>query len=391
MPRLPRVYIENSLYYITCKSLPNQKIFKDKGDYMMYFELLKKYTEEIGVSLFAYVLMPSHMHLLCKVNEERSLSNLMHNLNSNYTKYFNSRYERKGHLFRERFRAAIVENDPELVLKLTGYMHLNPVRLKIADDEMIYPYSTCGLYDNYEQNNDHGIDLKKNISDISGILSGRSYPDFISGLSELKGFSDFHKNLQRKKIVGCDDFINKVNEQILVQQKQNAREMSGSNNNETKPVIPVIIAGVLFLLLVGAVLLNPYFSKRNNSVKNAVQEQNNPSVLQQPLSDLAKTEWEIKLFDQKDGQTRNDIISFKGGKFNSFQLSGFSFPQTNYSMSIEGEKIIWETMQTSSEGTASWRGEVINGDMSGILSLSHKNGESQVFSFKSLKWRKTVR
>ena len=101
----------------------------------MYFGLIKKYREQYQAQVYAYSLMPSHLHLLLEVDEKTTISTIMHNINSSYTKYYNGRYERKGHLFRERFKAALVEKDPKVLLNLTAYIHLNPKKLEILNEE----------------------------------------------------------------------------------------------------------------------------------------------------------------------------------------------------------------------------------------------------------------
>ena len=108
MPRLPRIYIKGVLYYITCNGLHHQSIFKDQEDYGMFLELLKKYQDQYGIKLFSYVLLPGHLHLLVEmIGQDDDISGFMHDLNNSYTKYFNSRHNRKGHLFRSRFKAAV--------------------------------------------------------------------------------------------------------------------------------------------------------------------------------------------------------------------------------------------------------------------------------------------
>ena len=139
MPRLPRIYVKDALYFITCRAEHNESIFKDEEDYTMFLELLKKYQEQYGIKIFAFCLIPEHFHLLIELEKELSkdaavqnntqeISDFMRDLNNNYTKYYNGRYNRKGHLFRERYKAALIEKEPYL-LKMTAYIHLNPEKI----------------------------------------------------------------------------------------------------------------------------------------------------------------------------------------------------------------------------------------------------------------------
>ena len=92
MPRLPRVYVEGAIYYITCRAAQNEKLFREPGDYRMYMELLEKYRKEFEFKLFGFVLLPTHLHLLIEPSREHEISELMRSINTAYPKYYNSKY-----------------------------------------------------------------------------------------------------------------------------------------------------------------------------------------------------------------------------------------------------------------------------------------------------------
>ena len=83
-----------------------------------------------------------------------------------------------------------------------------------------------------------------------------------------------------------------------------------------------------------------------------------------------------------------DILTFKDKKMVSENLNLNGYPASNYSMTKENNRVVWETMQTSGTGTASWRGEVEDGRMRGILSLRQAEKEPQDFSFIRLNYKK---
>ena len=141
MPRLPRVYIEGILYYVTSKGGHNQDIFIKPSDYHEYIALIDKYKKQYGFNLFSYVLLPTNLHLLIELKNNIGISNIMHDINSLYTKIFNSQYNRKGHLFQERFKAAFAEKEAYL-LPLTRHIHMNPKYSGVAGELRDYPYSS---------------------------------------------------------------------------------------------------------------------------------------------------------------------------------------------------------------------------------------------------------
>ncbi|MDD5728968.1 MAG: transposase [Victivallales bacterium] len=383
MPRLPRVYIQGSLYYITCRGLPSQNIFREKEDYEMYFSLMKKYKEELGFKLYAYALMPSHLHLLLEMDTATSISTIMHNLNSSYTKYFNNRYQHKGHLLRERFKAAVIEKDPQLLLKLSAYIHLNCRRLNMAVQARTYPYSSYSLYLDYTQQGDRGLNIKNEIADVVGALLGQNYADFAEQLEQSPEYQYLHKQLQRNRMAGSDAFIEKVKQEIENQKQQNetADARSGWLGQPQRLVAGTVVL-IIALTAAGVYIYFDLNRKPQSSVNESV------SVLPVVLRDLDKTEWQIQLFDPDGKMVNNDIITFQNNKITSAYLAQLNFPSSNFSMVMEGDRVIWETMQTSAGGTASWRGEVENGIMTGIMSLRQEGQIPQDFSFKSLTYRR---
>ena len=122
MPRLPRIQVKGAVYYVTARGSDGEPIFKDKDDYKMYLELVNKYKSQHKFKLFSYNMLPDHIELLIETGDDASISEIMHDLNSLYTKYFNGRYQKRGHLFESRFRSVLVEKAAYL-LAMTRHIH----------------------------------------------------------------------------------------------------------------------------------------------------------------------------------------------------------------------------------------------------------------------------
>jgi putative transposase len=89
---------------------------------------LEQYRKRYGFTIYAYVLMSNHVHLLIETGKT-PLSKIMQGLQFSYTRYFNRRYRKIGHLFQGRYRAIICDRE-EYLLELVRYLHLNPARMK---------------------------------------------------------------------------------------------------------------------------------------------------------------------------------------------------------------------------------------------------------------------
>ncbi len=366
------------------------KIFKDREDFQMYFGLLKKYTEQYGVKLYAYTLLPQHLHLLMEVDEKTAVSAIMHNITSSYTKYYNSRYERKGHLFRERFKAALVEKNPRILAGLTAYIHLNAQKVKLAIAGETYPYSSYGLYLDYSSAGGEGLILKDQINEVLSALAGQNYADYVKKMDSSDEFKKTFRKLQRKGMFGSESFIRNVKQEI---KKHKNSEAQNNNNSEEEvlakegTVFPARLGTALLILALTAGGVYLYFDYSRSVPKKGLAVSTAEQGTEK-LQNLNSTEWQIQLTTRDGKSIKTDVLSFLNGKVVSADLSRMDFPITNYSLNIENGKIVWETMQTSPSGTASWHGEVANGKMKGVLSLREKGKAPQDFSFNSIKYRK---
>jgi len=394
MPRLPRIYIENAIYLITCRGEHNADIFNDEKDYIMFLELLKRYQEEYGIKVFAYTLLPSHVHLLVEIekgkkdnagaaSKSQQISDFMHDLNNNYTKYFNGRYERKGHLFRERFKAALIEKENYL-LKMTAYVHLNAEKLKVVSDAKTYPYSSYQLYlyNNLAEQKDLSC-LKKAIDEALGLLGNRDYVNFVEGVSnEEREF--IHRKLQRGGILGSEEFIKQVRDEVdSFQAKGEAKKYEIIDNKGYR--LFLIFGSLLLVLIIGSGLTYIFFVNREQPKEQAKI----PTIdaTGKPVESLGRInlkEWKIKLIPIKGGGEALDFLSFINGTFTSEKMNSMGFSNSHYTQTLKDNgAVVWQTMQTGPEGEAVWRGEIYEGKMRGILILRPKEKQTQDFSFVS--------
>lgn len=100
----------------------------------------KKYIEIIG-----YCLMPNHFHFLVKQLQDNGISCFIQQLCNSYSKYFNTKYNRVGPLWQNRFKAVRIENDEQLV-HVSRYIHLNPIVSKLVKNLDKYTWSSYQEY-----------------------------------------------------------------------------------------------------------------------------------------------------------------------------------------------------------------------------------------------------
>ncbi len=130
MPRHPRVHAEGLLYHVMARGIDGPKIFLGQSDYQAFIEALRIVRQRYPFSLYAYVLMSNHFHLLLEV-DRFSTARILQSLLTGYVRRFNRSHRRRGHLFEGRYKAIVCDRDSYL-LELVRYIHLNPVRAEMV-------------------------------------------------------------------------------------------------------------------------------------------------------------------------------------------------------------------------------------------------------------------
>jgi putative transposase len=131
MPRQARLDVPGALHHIMVRGINKSDIFKDDQDKTLFLERLGQNVIEGKCSVYAWVLMDNHVHLLFKSGQQ-GISAVMRKLLTWYAQYFNRRHGRTGHLFENRYKSILCDEDNYL-LALVRYIHLNPVRARIVN------------------------------------------------------------------------------------------------------------------------------------------------------------------------------------------------------------------------------------------------------------------
>jgi putative transposase len=144
MARKPRVEFEGAFYHVIVRGNQRQKIFRDDRDRLYYLERLEHYRRRYRFTIYAYVLMSNHVHLLLETGKT-PLSKILQGIQFTYTQYYNRRYRTVGHLFQGRYKAILCDRDAYL-LELVRYIHLNPARMKNPEELATFSWSSHQAY-----------------------------------------------------------------------------------------------------------------------------------------------------------------------------------------------------------------------------------------------------
>jgi REP element-mobilizing transposase RayT len=142
MPRQARIDAPGALHHVIIRGIERKAIFKDAKDYRNFLDRLDLVLTETETPCFAWALMSNHAHLLLRT-DLMPLSLVMRRLLTGYAQQFNRRHQRHGHVFQNRYKSVLCEQDPYL-LELVRYIHLNPIRSGNVDGINklnVYPYT----------------------------------------------------------------------------------------------------------------------------------------------------------------------------------------------------------------------------------------------------------
>ncbi len=131
MPRTARIDIPGLLQHVMVRGIEKRDIFLDDDDKALFLERLSKLLISTGTDCLAWALMSNHFHLLLRPQSTK-LSVFMRRLLTGYAVVFNLRHHRSGHLFQNRYKSIVCEEDSYL-LELVRYIHLNPLRIGLAE------------------------------------------------------------------------------------------------------------------------------------------------------------------------------------------------------------------------------------------------------------------
>ena len=166
--------VEGEVYHVFTKSIAGFKVFNNDSEFSRMMATIRYYQREKPslkfskflnlsmvsrnqhddtipspdeklVDIIAFCLMPTHLHLIVKQFKQHGISTFMSTILNSYTRYFNTKYKRKGPLWEGRFKNALVKTDEQL-LHLTRYIHLNPVTSYLVDKPEEWPASSYKEY-----------------------------------------------------------------------------------------------------------------------------------------------------------------------------------------------------------------------------------------------------
>lgn len=281
MARLLRVEYPGAIYHVTCRMIGGRRfdrsrLFVDDNDRERLLDRLADRVDQYNIRLYLFVFMTTHFHLAFET-PQANCSRFMHSLLTAYTVYYNRRHRRHGHLLDGRFKAKLVGGD-DYLLKLTRYVHLNPVKVGSIKKKPVaeriqylrrYRWSTYQSYTGRRRPFDF-VEYGPILAQMKGRRRDwpKRYRQFVeAGVAEND--EEFKKALtESPRSIGDDEFCAFVDElyQKLIEDYGNPEDVSFRHIIEPLPVD--VILGVAAAVL--GVDVERFGERRRSSALRAV-------------------------------------------------------------------------------------------------------------------------
>jgi putative transposase len=141
MPRISRAIAIGYPHHITQRGNYRQTIFCEEGDYARYVELLARFAPKYGLEIWAYCLMPNHVHFVGVPGHQESMAKTFNTVHMQYAQYFNRKRSATGHLWQGRFFSCVL--DERHLYAAVRYVEMNPVRAGIIQAPQDYPWCSA--------------------------------------------------------------------------------------------------------------------------------------------------------------------------------------------------------------------------------------------------------
>ncbi len=200
MARMARVVVPNYPHHVTQRGNRRQQTFFSEDDYQAYVELLVKAKANAGVDIWAYCLMPNHVHLVVVPQHTGSLSTLFSEAHRRYTCRINSREGWRGHLWQERYHSCVM--DEQYLRATVRYTELNPVRAGLCDRPEDWFWSSTHAHLASEDDSLVTVDpMLERISD---------WADYLKTKGSASEFDFIRKHARTGRPMGGDSFVSKL-------------------------------------------------------------------------------------------------------------------------------------------------------------------------------------
>lgn len=200
MARMPRIVIPGYPHHVTQRGNRRQRTFFHEDDYRYYIELLGQFSQQAGTEIWAWCLMPNHVHLVMVPRHEDGLRAALGEAHRRYTRHINFRQSWRGHLWQERFHSFLMDEDH--LLATVRYVERNPVAAGLCETPEQWRWSSARAH---LQGEDDGLVRVKPMLDRIDNWSA-----YLANINDPSAVDSIRRHTRTGRPLGAAHFINKL-------------------------------------------------------------------------------------------------------------------------------------------------------------------------------------
>ena len=197
MPRIPRLVVPDYPHHVTQRGNRRQKTFFHTRDYEAYLEFIAAALPKAECEVWAYCLMPNHVHFVIVPHHENSLALLFKEAHRRYTRRINFRESWRGHLWQERFHSFVMD---ETHLNATvRYVELNPVAAGLCEQPQDWRWSS--VHAHLDGIDDELVSVRPMLEKFP------NWADYLGGFQSTEMLRKVRKHTRTGRPLGSVNFI----------------------------------------------------------------------------------------------------------------------------------------------------------------------------------------
>lgn len=197
MARFRRLVVPGLPHHVTQRGVRRQTTFFDDLDYERYLNIASAMLQHASLEVWAYCLMPNHMHAVVVPHERDALAKYFGRLHKKYAQITNLRYGWTGHLWQNRFYSTVMDEGHTLIA--LRYVERNPVRSRLVACPQDWPWSSARA--------NLKLDNSPLIPELPALKVTGNWSEYLAGPEQDEDLESLRKTTRTGRPIGDDDFI----------------------------------------------------------------------------------------------------------------------------------------------------------------------------------------
>ena len=230
MSRIGRIIAPGYPHHVTQRGNRRAPVFFEPGDYALYRDLLSERCRKASVEVWAYCLMPNHVHLVLVPRSPDGLARALGETHRRYTGFINARARWTGHLFQGRFASVVM--DEQHLLAAARYLAFNPVRARLATRPQDWEWSSVRAHLAGRD------DALVQVAPLLALIP--RFADLLDGEPDAEAFARLREAESTGRPLGSDEFITGLEQRLrrrLRRQKPGPKRREQADESEQSELL----------------------------------------------------------------------------------------------------------------------------------------------------------